>query len=81
MTRKIFKTGNSLVVSLPPEILEPLDIREGSQVEIAYDREHQRIIINPVLGELAEAGVDQEFAQQVDDFIDKYRPALEELAK
>jgi len=32
MQRKIFKTGNSLVVSLPKEVLEPLGISDGADV-------------------------------------------------
>ncbi len=34
MLRKIFKTGNSTVVSLPREMLESLGVRDGSDVSV-----------------------------------------------
>lgn len=80
MLRKIFKTGNSVVVSLPKEAIEYLQIDEGSEVNIEIDRENRQIIIIPASPPRIE-GVDQEFARQVAEFIEQYRPALEELAK
>jgi antitoxin MazE len=80
MQRKIFKTGNSVVVSLPKEAMEYLQIDEGSEVNIELDRENRQIVIIPANPSLI-AGIDQEFARQVTEFIKQYRPALEELAK
>ncbi len=48
MRRKIFRTGNRIVVSLPKDALDFLGIAEGSEVT---------------------------------EFIERYRPALEALAK
>lgn len=81
MIRRLFKTGNSTVLSLPKDILEDLGIREGETVNLEFDRNHKRLIITPVEKLLAIEGVDEKFARQVDDFIKRYRPALEELAK
>ncbi|MBN1666416.1 MAG: AbrB/MazE/SpoVT family DNA-binding domain-containing protein [Anaerolineales bacterium] len=81
MNRKIFKTGNSVVVSLPKDAIEYLHMDEGTEVNVELDREKRRIVITPAESPLAIAGVDAEFAQQVADFIEQYRPALEELAK
>lgn len=80
MLRKIFKTGNSLVVSLPKEILEPLGISDGADVSVELDRKKAEIVIRPTRSPLA-AGIDDQFAQQVSDFIEEYRPALEALAR
>ena len=80
MLRKIFKTGNSVVISLPKDALELLGLSEGSDVSIDLDRENKQIVISPVKEPLAEAGVDEEFAHQVAEFIDQYRPALIALA-
>jgi putative addiction module antidote len=80
MLRKIFKTGNSLVVSLPKEVLEPLGISDGADVSVELNRKKSEIIIRPTRSPLV-AGVDEEFARQVNDFIEEYRPALEALAK
>lgn len=81
MLRKVFKTGNSMVVSLPKDALELLGISEGSDVSIDLDRENRQIVITPVEGSLAVLGVDETFAKQVAEFIDQYRPALEALSK
>jgi antitoxin MazE len=80
MLRKVFRTGNSMVVSLPKEALELLGIAEGSDVSLELDREKRQIILSPVETSLAAAGVDEEFARQVSEFIDQYRLALETLA-
>jgi len=79
MTRKIFRAGNSLVVSLPKDAIELLGVGEGSEVYIELDREEKRVFILPTNPEIE--GIDEEFARQVNEFIEKYRPALEALAK
>jgi putative addiction module antidote len=81
MLRKVFKTGNSVVISLPKEALELLGISEGSDVSIDLDRKKRQMIISPAEEPLAGVGIDEEFAHQVAEFIGQYRPALEALAK
>jgi antitoxin component of MazEF toxin-antitoxin module len=79
MVRKVFKTGNSTVVSIPRGDLEFLGLVEGSDVSVELDRKRHQIIITPL--EKAAPGVDETFARQVASFIEQYRPALEALAK
>jgi antitoxin component of MazEF toxin-antitoxin module len=81
MLRKVFRTGNSVVISLPRDVLEYLDIRVGAEIEVNIDRENRQVIIKPVEVPLAITGVDEKFAHQVAEFIEQYRPALEKLAK
>ena len=81
MIRKIFKTGNSLLVSLPKEVLDVLQLSDGAGVSVELDQGKRKIVISPVELPLAISGVDAAFARQVDAFIEQYRPALEELAK
>ena len=81
MLRRLFKTGNSVVLSIPKEILESLGVADGESVSLELDRQQRRVIITPVEKPLAIAGVDEDFARQVNEFIEQYRPALEELAK
>ena len=81
MIRRLFKTGNSIVLSLPREVLEGLGIKDGENVNLELDREQHRLIISPVKMPVAIAGVNEDFAHQVDAFIQQYRPALDELAK
>ena len=81
MERRLFKTGNSVVISLPKEILDGLGLADGENVSLEFDRQKKRVILKPVEKPLAVAGVDEVFAHQVNEFIENYRPALEELAK
>ncbi len=76
MARKIFRTGNSMVVSLPAEVLEEIGLELGDEVTVAADRESGRIIVTPT----ALPGVRAGFVERVDRFIEDYRPALETLA-
>ena len=81
MIRRLFKTGNSIVLSLPKEVLDELGIKDGESVNLELDRERRRVVITPVEKPIAVAGVNEEFAHQVDEFIQQYRSALDELAK
>lgn len=77
--RKIFITGNSLVISLPKESIELLGLRKGSEVPVVLNQHERRIISEPANFKLTD--IDPEFAQQVNEFIAQYRSALEALAK
>ena len=69
MLRKVFRTGNSVVVSLPKDALELFGISVGTEVSVDLDRENKQIVISPIEEPLAEAGVDEAFAQQVTEFM------------
>ncbi len=81
MIRRLFKTGNSIVLSLPKEVLDDLGIKDGESVNLELDREQRRVIITPVERPVVIGGVNEEFARQVDEFIRQYRPALDDLAR
>ena len=48
MVRKIFKTGNSIVVSLPKNVLQQLGVAEGADVSVELDQENRQIVIRPI---------------------------------
>ncbi len=81
MARKVFRTGNSMVVSLPREALEYLGLHAGAEIELDIDRENQQITIRPLERNLPYPGIDELFARQIAEFIEQYRPALEEISK
>lgn len=81
MLRRLFKTGNSVVVSIPKEVLDGLGLSDGENVSLEFDRQQRRLILTPAERPLAVMGVDENFAHQVNEFIEKYQQALEELAK
>lgn len=80
MLRKIFRTGNSMVVSLPKDIVEQLGMNEGADVSVELDRKNRQIVIRQVKLPIA-GSIDEKFANQVAEFINEYRPALEALGK
>lgn len=79
MVSKVIKTGNSLVVLLPSEVIERLNLREGSELEVQVDGDASQILLMPARPETAE--IDAKFARQLDEFIERYRPALAALAR
>lgn len=79
MVRKVFRAGNSLVVSLPRESIQALGLQEGSEVSVEVRPEEQEIVIR--LADAGLADIDATFAQQLAEFIEAYRPALKELAR
>jgi antitoxin component of MazEF toxin-antitoxin module len=69
-----------MVVSIPKGFLDELQLSEGEDVSIELDPQRRQIVISPV-GKSISSGIDEKFAKQLDDFIERYRPALEALAK
>ena len=78
MARKVFRSGNSAVVSIPPEVLEVVGLQTGDEVTVTADLDLRWIIIMPTAPELPD--VREDLLEQVDRFIHRYRPALEKLA-
>jgi len=79
MNRKVFRSGNSLVVSLPPDILDRLHLADGSEVSIVLADSEDAMLLMPVRESLA--GISPEYAARVESFIETYRPALESLSQ
>jgi len=79
MTRTIFRSGNSTVVSLPPGILENLGLSIGDEVNIIADTQQRCIIIQPITA--MPEKITPALLDEIDQFIDRYRPALDDLAK
>ena len=81
MIQRIFKIGEDLVVTLPENIVESLQLIEGDEISLTLDPGQSRILIQPVGHSLDLEDIDQEFAAQVSEFIKDYKPALEALSK
>ena len=81
MIKRLFKTGNSVVLSLPREMLESLGVKNGESVNLELDPKRRRLIVSPLKKDQTMRGLDEDFVHQVNDFIEKYKPALDELAK
>lgn len=68
MTRKLFHSGNSTVVSLPAEVLGALELAEGDEVTVEVDRDRHQIVIAPVKPPVPVAQLS--FLQRVDQVRD-----------
>jgi putative addiction module antidote len=79
MIRKIYKSGNSLVVSLPKKYLNVLKLNIGSEVLVIMEK--GCVTIKPVDQYDSFSMVDDEFSAQLAEFIEQYRPALEVLSR
>ena len=71
VVRKVFRSGNSLVVTLPPEVRD-LGIAEDSEVDVVI--EEGRVVIRPTVG------VSRELLEWTDAFIERNRELLKRLA-
>ena len=76
--RKLFKSGKSIVMALPTSFLRVLNLEQGSEVCVTLDKEREVIVVAPAMKALPD--VDADFARQVGEIIEEYRPALEALA-
>ena len=81
MLRKICHIGNSQGISIPKKMLEKLHLTTGAEVDVKLDEEAGRIIIEPGVEKSAHDAIGEQFSSQVNDFIERYRPALKALAK
>ena len=77
MVRRLFKSGNSVVLALSKEMLDALHLQAGEGVTVELDAERRQIVVSRIPSETGD--VDEQFACQVAEFIDAYRPALEAL--
>lgn len=77
--QKIFKTGNSNVVTIPKSLMEDLGIDDDSKVRI--EAKEGNIVITPLEGMVSSQGVDPKFMKMVDEFMDEHKDVLKKLAK
>ena len=76
MTQKVLKVGSSAAVTILKKSLEELGLKQGDRVSVKIDKKQRRVSIEPVVWE-----VDKELLDWTRKFIERYRPALEALAK
>lgn len=72
--RKVFKTGNSCVVSLPLNMLKALGLKDGAHVSMEVNREKREIVLKPVIVKNNRMSID--FVRLVDKLMVDYEYAL-----
>lgn len=75
MTQKVLRVGSSAAVTIPKKSLEELGLQIGDSVIVEIDKKQRTVVIEPAVQ------VDRELIDWTKTFIEKYRPALEALAK
>jgi len=75
MTQKILKVGSSAAVTIPKNSLEELGIKVGDSVSVEVDKKNQTFIVKPASAQNLETRA------WTKKFIERYRPALDALAK
>ncbi|OGG37564.1 hypothetical protein A2110_02435 [Candidatus Jorgensenbacteria bacterium GWA1_54_12] len=76
MTQKVLKVGSSAAVTIPKKSLEELGLRIGDKVAVEVDGKRKVVSIKPI-----GVAVDREMLDWTEKFINRYRSALEALAK
>lgn len=77
--RKIFKAGNSCVVSLPINMLKALGLRDGSHVSVEVNRESRELVLKPVVVKKNDMSLD--FVRLVDKLLVDYDYTIRRLAE
>jgi putative addiction module antidote len=77
--RKIFKAGNSWVVSLPLSMLKSLGLKDGAHVSVDINRERRELILRPIIVKNNDMSID--FVRLVNKLMIDYEHALRRLGQ
>lgn len=75
MTQKVLKIGSSAAVTIPQKSLHELGLKIGDRVSVEVDKKKKTVIIKE------SSKINQGLIDWTGKFIERYRPALEALAK
>ncbi|EKD32716.1 MAG: hypothetical protein ACD_76C00161G0015 [uncultured bacterium] len=75
MSQKIIKVGTSAAVTIPKAAMEVLGLKVGDLVNLEVDKRDKGVRIEPAFV------ADTELIEWTKKFIERYKPALQALAK
>jgi putative addiction module antidote len=75
---KVFKNGNSLVVSVPKAYAHEISLRDGSEFD--WKKTNTGLLLKPKK-KVSKVEVNTKFAKMVEEFIDEHQDVLIELSK
>ncbi|MGH9408992.1 MAG: AbrB/MazE/SpoVT family DNA-binding domain-containing protein [Vicinamibacterales bacterium] len=81
MTRKIVKTGSSLAVTLPKEIVDLFKLHAGDEVDVSVHPQTGAVVVRTGVRYLEGGKVTKRFAEQSRKILAEYDAAFRELAK
>jgi len=81
MKRKVVKTGSSLAVTLPREVVAGFKLQPGDEVDVSVHPQTGAIVIRPGVRYFEDGKVTRRFKEASRRVLEKYDKAFEELAK
>ena len=79
--RKVVKTGSSLAVTLPREVVAEFGLRAGDEVDVSVHPKTSAIVIRPGVREVENGRVTKRFQQKVDALVRRRASVYRALAK
>lgn len=80
MTGKIFRAGNSDVMTLPQPLLQEWRVGTGAELVLERVPDSEAILVFPARKKTKDGVVTQEFKKWLDGFLDENAEILDELA-
>ena len=81
MMRKVVKTGSSLAVTLPREIVDQFKLKKGDEVEVSVHPQTGAIVVRTGVRYFEGGKVTKRFTEASRRILAKYDEAFRELAK
>ena len=81
MTRKVVRTGSSLAVTLPREVVTAFRLKAGDDVEVSVHPQTGAIVVRPGIRHFDNGKVTARFKAAARRVLERYDDAFAELAK
>lgn len=81
MKRKVVKTGSSLAVTLPREVVAEFKLKAGDEVDVSVHPQTGAIVVRPGVKYFEDGKVTPRFKEIARRVLERYDKAFEELAK
>jgi putative addiction module antidote len=81
MIRKLVRVGRALAVTLPKEVVEKLQLKEGDQVEVSVDPVTGSVTVGFGIRYYDDGKVTQHFREKAEKVLREHEAVFRELAK
>jgi antitoxin component of MazEF toxin-antitoxin module len=81
MKRKVVRTGSSLAITLPREVVDAFKLKAGDDVDVSVHPQTGAIVVRPGIKYFEDGKVTPRFREMSRRILARYDKAFEELAK
>ncbi|MHB8877251.1 MAG: AbrB/MazE/SpoVT family DNA-binding domain-containing protein [Myxococcaceae bacterium] len=81
MKRKLVKTGSSLAITLPAEVVQELKLKPGQEVDVSVHPQTGAVVIRPGIKYLEDGRVTRGVRQRIQKLLERRAALYEKLAK